>query len=207
MDSGMPMPLTAADVGAITRNNDGWGDGGCWWILILFFAMFGWGGNGFGWGNRGAEQPVTESGLCNAMNFNDLENQVGRIADNQAAIARQTDNAICNLGYSALQQTNETQRQLADCCCTTNRNIDQSRYEAAMNTAAINANTTEQVQKVLDQLCQNRMADMQSQINQLQLQAATCGMMKFPQSWSYNAGNFPVYNSCGCGCGTGYGSI
>jgi hypothetical protein len=36
----------------------------------------------------------------------------------------------------------------------------------------------------------NRMADMQSQINALQLQAATAGMMKFPTAWTFNGGYF-----------------
>lgn len=58
--------MTPADVAAVTNNSrdeDCWG-GGAWWIVVLFlFAFCGWGGN------RGAgEQPVTEAGLCNAMN-------------------------------------------------------------------------------------------------------------------------------------------
>ena len=64
-------------------------------------------------------------------------------------------------------------------------------YNSAVNTAAINANTTAQVQKVLDAITGNRMADMQSQINALQLQAATSGMLKFPNAWTFNGGYFP----------------
>lgn len=198
--------FSLADIKAVTDGNgygaDGFG-GGWMWIIVLFIIM--WGGGGL-WGNRNGE-PVTESGLCNAMNFNDLENAVGRLSDNQAAIARQTDNAICNLGYSALQQTNETQRQIADCCCTTQRGIDSINFNGALNTAAINENTTAQVQKVLDVLCQNRMADMQGQINQLQLQSALCGVIRYPNATTYTAGNWPfgyANNGCGCGC-NGYG--
>ena len=64
-------------------------------------------------------------------------------------------------------------------------------YNGAVNTAAINANTTAQVQKVLDAIMGNRIADMQSQINALQLQNATAGMMKFPNAWTFNGGYFP----------------
>lgn len=75
-------------------------------MIILFAMIFGWGGNGFGFGNRGpASEPVTEAGLCNAMNFNGLENAVGRLSDRQAAIARQNDNAVCSLGYQTLEQS------------------------------------------------------------------------------------------------------
>lgn len=72
-------------------------------------------------------------------------------------------------------------------------------YNAAMNTAAINANTTAGVQKILDAITGNRMADMQNQINQLQLQAALCGI---PRTNPYGYGIY-AYNACGgCGCGT-----
>lgn len=192
--------MSLADIAAVTnRDNDDWGGNGAWWIILLFIVM--WGGNG--WGNRGFNgEPVTESGLCNAMNFNNLENAVGRLSDQVEQNGRATDNAICNLGYSALQQTNETQRQIAECCCTTQRAIDSVNYNGAMNTAAINANTTEQVQKVLDALCTNRMADMQNQINELQLQSALCGVIRYPQVTSYSAGAWPF----GCGCNTCCGS-
>ena len=61
----------------------------------------------------------------------------------------------------------------------------------AINTAAINANTTAQVQKILDALTANRMAEMQNEINALQLQAATSNLLRFPNSWTYAGGNFP----------------
>ena len=63
-----------------TRANDGngFGGNGAWWIIVLFLFMF---GNGGFWGNRGNGQPVTDSGLCDAMNFNNLENAVGRLSD------------------------------------------------------------------------------------------------------------------------------
>ena len=40
------------------------------------------------------------------------------------------------------------------------------------------------------------MADMQNQINALQLQNATAGMLKFPQAWTYGAGPFPPIFGC-----------
>lgn len=183
-----------SDLAAATGEN-GFGGNGAWWLIILFAMIWGWGGNGI---NRGGEQPVTEAGLCNAMNFNGLENAVGRLSDQQAAIARQSDNAICNLGYENARLANETQRQLAECCCTTQRGIDSVNYNGAMNTAAINANTTAQTQKILDAICGNRMADMQNQINQLQLQSALCGVVRYPNATTFSAGGNPFFGACGC---------
>lgn len=43
----------------------------------------------------------------------------------------------------------------------------------------------------------NRMADMQNQINQLQLSQAMCGVVRYPNTFAYNAGPSPF---CGNGC-------
>lgn len=194
------------------------GEMGFFWIfaLLLLPGLF----NGGAWGGRNGE-PVTESGLCNAMNANNLENAVGRLSDTVQAGQRQTDNAVCQLGYQALNLANQNQRDLCtgftsvtgainqarfenqQCCCDTQKLIQQGQYQDAMNTAAINANTTAQTQKILDAICGNRMADMQNQINQLQLRDALCGVIRYPTSTTFNAGFNPFFG--GYGGGYGYG--
>lgn len=188
--------LSAADVAAVTRNNcgygygygDGMGMGGGWFAWILIFALFG-GGFG-GWGNRG--NCVTESDLCNANSFNELKSQVGRMNDQQAAIARQTDNAICQIGYQALQNTNLLERQIADCCCAAQRAIDSVKFDMANYSAATNANTTAVGQKILDKLCGMEMAQKDAVIAQqgqriaaLEADARMCGVVRYPTAATY----------------------
>ena len=81
--------------------------------------------------------------------------------------------------------------QMQSCCCDILRSVDGVNYAGAINTAAINANTTAQTQKILDALSANRMADMQNQINKLQLEAATANVLRFPNAWTYYGGYFP----------------
>lgn len=70
--------MSLSDIAAVTKDNDNWGGAGGWiWIIVLFLFMYGNGWNR----NTTTEQPVTEAGLCNAMNFNNLENSVGRMSD------------------------------------------------------------------------------------------------------------------------------
>jgi hypothetical protein len=81
-----------------------------------------------------------------------------------------------------------------------NSNIAQSRYENAMNTAAINANTTAGVQKIIDTLTGNQIQDLRDQVQALQLQSQLQGVVRYPNGWTYNAGNNPFCGNNGCGC-------
>ena len=153
--------------------------------------IYGGGGFGFG-GNRGGGNPVTEADLCNANNFTQLQNSVGRINDNITNTYMGLQNGMSSLGYEALRNTNalsmqtangfaENSRQMSECCCTTQRGIDAVNYNVANQAAAINANTTAQIQKVLDAICADKIGSLQSQVNQLQLQSALCGVVRYPQ--------------------------
>lgn len=175
-----------ADLRAAT-DNDGWGGGGGWIMIILFALIFGLGGAGFG-GNRGGT-PVTEADLCNANSFSELKGSVGRLSDQVGQMYTGLQNGLSNFGYETLRNFNETQRQISSCCCETNRNIDSVRFDSAQNT-----------QKILDAITGNRIADMQNQINQLQLQSALCGVVRYPNTFAYNAGTNPFCSCGGCGC-------
>ena len=201
--------FSPADLAAVTGNESGWGGGNSWVLILLFAMIFGWGGGGFGFGrgNGPVEQPVTESSLCNAMNFNNLENAVGRLSDNENLHMMQLSQGLSTVGYENLRNFSATQdavkdgdyalsRQLADCCCTTQRGIDGVNYNAAMNTAAINANTTAQTQKVLDAISQNKIDSLQAQVSELKTQQMFCGV---PRISPYGYGVVPSFaNQCGC---------
>ena len=188
--------MSPADYAAL-NGNEGFGMGGGWFAWILLFALFG--GNGFGFGGRGT--PVTEADLCSSQSFSDLKNQVGRLNDQQSAIARQTDNAIASIGYQNLQNTSTLASQLSDCCCTTQRAIDSVKFDMANYAAGTNAAIAEQTQKVLDAITGNRMADMQAQINQLQLQSAMCGVVRYPTATTYATTCNPFFGGYNVGCG------
>lgn len=191
-----------SDVAAVTRNN-GYGDGfgygmGGWWMIILFALIFN--GNGF-WGNRGGMpngEPVTEAGLCNAMNFNNLENAVGRLNDSQQAGFNGIQRDLCQ-GFAAINAgINQVRFDNQQCCCETQRLLDRNDYNAAMNTAAINANTTAGIQKVLDKLCENETNALRARVQQLELQSAMCGVVRYPTMTTYATNCNPFFGGCGC---------
>ena len=207
-----------SDIAAVSDNKMGGFGGNSAWVLIILFALiFGWGGNSFG--NRNA-CGLTEADLCNANNFTQLQNAVGRMNDNMANQNMLIANGMCNLGYQNLEQFNQLGRDLCqgfatnveatnqasaraqECCCETNRNIDSVRYENAMNTAAINANIDAKFAALEKNQLEQTIAAQQNQINQLQLQSQLCGVVRYPNAMTYNAGFSPF-----CGCNTGCGNI
>lgn len=208
--------LSASDVALMTgAGNGGFGfGGGGWESMIFLFAILALMGGGFGgWGggnNMFGYQPqyATQDFVQNGFNFNnlldgnrDIMNAIQRdtydtittIKDGNASMIREFGNVETGLSNLAAN----TQK----CCCDILRATDQINYNAAMNTASINATTTEQTQKILDAIQQNKIADLQNQVNQLQLQSQLANVVRYPNGFTYNAGQSPFCGGNGCGCG------
>ena len=205
--------LSASDVALLDGNRNGWGDGGAFmWIFALLILA----GGGFGgFGNRGYQSVATQDFVQNGFDNQNLQAQTRDILSAVTNGTAQTVNAVTQAEYEQIGVAKDAQYQLAQgiaalnaqaqanmanenqCCCNTLRAIDGVNFANAQNTAAINANTTAQTQKILDAISTNRMADMQNQINQLQLQNAVAGVVRYPSASTYYAGNNPF---CGCSC-------
>lgn len=203
MESGIQPVMNVGGYGC----NDGYGFGGSgiWLFAILALMWGGFGGNRFG--NAFEGRCATVEDLNNSANFTRLENQVQGNGTAITTAATNLGNGICQLGYQLATDFGNLEKDLADCCCGINRNIDAVRYENAMNTAAINANTTAGIQKVLDRLCEDKLAAQQARISQLELNQALCGVVRYPTSATFNAG-FPfLFNGFNCGCNGFNGNI
>lgn len=143
-----------------------------------------------------------------AASTQNASNAITAIKDGNASLIREfgnVENALTALGGK--QQ---------ECCCNTLRAIDsvnyngavntaainsaiaQNRYEAALNTAAINSTITEQIQKLADMYTGDRMADMQNQINALELQNQLASVVRYPSNTFYAVPS-PCFSGCGCG--------
>lgn len=197
--------VSLADIAAVTDRNgygNGWGNGmfGMEWIFALLILPMLWGGNG-PFGNRGNGEPVTESGLCNAMNFNNLENAVGRLSDTQQQQFTQLTNGVCNLGYETLRNFNTLEAQLSACCCQMERILLENRYLAQQEAANTRAHTTAEVQKVLDYLCNQDNQRLRDENMRNYIQQQFCGVVRYPNQTTYGAGPNPFFNSGCCGYG------
>lgn len=201
-----------SDVVAAMGGNGGFGgNGGLWAILFLFVLM----GGGM-WGNR--QNVATQDMVQNSFNYSNLLDQNRDILNSVAATGAQAVAATNQAKYDNINVAKDIQVALTaelgrletaganilakqnECCCNTLRAIDGVNYANAQNTASINANTTAQVQKILDAITGNRIADMQNQINQLSLANQMLGVVKYPMQTTYNSGVNPFCNCGGCGC-------
>lgn len=98
-------------------------------------------------------------------------------------LARDVSNLQLGQANMAAQQQN--------CCCEIKMQVMQNDYNGAMRDAATNANFTAQIQSVKDMLAQDKIEALQAQVNALQMQNAMSGVLRFPNTWTYQAGTFP----------------
>lgn len=201
--------VSLADIAAVTdRNGYGCGNGmwGMEWLFALLILPMMWGGNGpFGRNVNG--EPVTEAGLCNAMNFNNLENAVGRGFDQQTQFAMQNQRDLCTGFASTNAAINQARFENQNCCCETQKEIIQNRYEVAQNTSAIMQNNDKGVQRILDYLCNQENQNLRDENMRNYINSMFCGVPRFQPGTVY--GSIPVnpffgnWNNCGNCCGNG----
>lgn len=179
-------------------------DGGFFWIFaLLLLPMM---TNGGFWGNNRG-QAVTEAGLCDAMNFNNLENAVGRGFDQQTQFAMQNQRDLCTGFASTNAAINQARFENQNCCCETQKEIIQNRYEAAQNTSAIMQNNDKGVQRILDYLCNQENQNLRDENMRNYINSMFCGVPRFQPGTVY--GSIPVNpffgygNDCGRCCNNG----
>lgn len=209
--------LNPADIAALTGNN-GFGNG--WEGMIWLFAILALMGGGFGgWGNNSNAQYATSNEVQRGFdNQNAMANQREILSAVNAGTAQSVaaTNQSFHDNLMAMQSLyNETARDIAalqvgqanmlanqnECCGSTKQMLMQNNYDGAMRDAATNANFTAQIQSVKDMIAQNKIESLQAQVSQLQLAQATAGVLRFPDQWSYGAGQFPpIFGGC---CGNG----
>ena len=187
---------------------DGYGFGGSGLWLFAILALM-WGGNGLFGGNSYGYRPATAEDVNNGFNFADLQDQNRDILtairqgtyDTSSAVER-VGNALNNEIHDVQMVAYQNQAIEQQCCCNTLRAIDEAKYAGALNTAAINATTTAQTQKIIDLLQENKIEALRDKVNALELQNAVAGVVRYPSATTYTSGANPF-----CACGYSNGNI
>ena len=178
--------------------------GGLWlFALLILLGIFNGGFGGMGGGNSNAIQNDINRGFDSqnlqaqtrdilgavtsgtaqsvAAANNVYHDVVGYVGDKYSELAR-------DISGIAVGQANLLANQNA-CCCETKQLVMQSNYDGALRDAATNANITAQIQGVKDMLQQNKIESLQAQVSALQLNAALCGVVRWPVTATYSATN------------------
>ena len=186
--------MTPADLAAVVNNDDGgFGNGNGWWIILLFLFL-GWGNNGWG-GNRNGAGDAGGDVLYPWMNqaqgmwtgFSQVQQDLcNGFAGTTAAITNgfaNAETAATARQMANMQQQFALSQQFSDCCCENrlglaNLGADIAR-EACADRAAVSdgvrdilANQTASVQRILDQMCQDKIDAKNEQIAQLRQEIA-----------------------------------
>lgn len=198
--------LSAAEAVMLGQRNDGYGCNGGWGEMgfMYIFAMLMLFNGGFGgWGNNRGGNVATQEFVQNGFNFNDLQDQnrdimsaVDQAKYDNISVAKDIQQQLQGNLFNLQSGVQSILAKQNECCCETLRAIDANTY-----------NQAEQTQRILDAISCNRMADMQNRINQLELQSAMCGVVRYPLQTTYTSGVNPfAVNGCGCNTGCGCGN-
>lgn len=204
--------LSASDVALMSRDGDGFNGNG-WGGMIWLFAILAMMGGGFGWNNGGNGNAI-QADINRGFDNQNLQAQTRDILAAVTAGTAQSVAATNQVYHDVVgfvgDKYNELQRDVAglavgqanllahqnECCCNLSRQIMQNNYDAALRDAATNANIVAQNQKILDAIMGNKIEAMQNRINQLELQNQLQGVVRYPNGWTYNAGNSPFCGGC-----------
>ena len=176
---------TLSDIAAVTdgnRNNGMFGgDWSAWIILFLLFGMFGGGwGNGFGGfgngGGAGFQGYATRADINEGFALNNLQSGITAIQQGICDSTYALNNSITG-GF------NSVSRQMADCCCTTQRAIDGVNFNMAKgfcdlgnvvnnSTRDILENQNTNTRAILDFLTNDKIESLRSENQSLKLSAS-----------------------------------
>ena len=194
--------LTAGDL-ALLRDNNGMFGGSDSWAIFLFFLLA-FNGGGFGFNNR-SEALATNADIQRGFDTNTIVNKLDGITNGLCDGFYAINNSIKDTAYATQTGINNLGFEVQNCCCTTNRNIDNVRYENSKNTCDIINAIHADGEATRNLITQNTIQGLRDELEQAR------GIISNSNQTRYildSIGRYvtnppcPQYN-CGCGFTTG----
>ena len=208
-----------ADVAALSGglgNNFGGFEGLIY--LAVIAAMFGGGFGGFGFGGNNGGVAALNADMQRGFDTQNLQAQtrdiLGAVTNGTAqtiaastANATNAINAIKDGNAALIREFGTVETALTalsgkqqECCCdikqlvlgtsaATDAAIASAKYETAMQMAGMEARLTAKMDA-------NEITSLRDKVQKLELEQATSGVLRYPNSWSYGAGPFPPLYGC-----------
>ena len=205
--------LSASDVLALTKDNNGVSGGNFWWVIVFLIvaSMF---RNGGLFGNDNA--------VTNAVLGSDefIKRDIFNTNQNIATSACQTQRDVLESRYTNQLGLQELQASQQNCCCNTQKEILQNRYDSALSNQALQAQMSQcccdlrteglnNTQKILDKLCENEINQLRTDLQAAQLQISqlsqtaniTNALRPYPMPAYITGSPYQSYGYGACGCG------
>lgn len=182
--------LTAADVLALTRNNDGdgFGFGGVGGFILLFIFLMAIGGNGFGFGGNNASTGLALADIQNSLYNQSQDANARSLAQGQCGI---NDN-ILNASYNNLLASKDTQYQISNSTASLSNQI-------ANQTLAMQSMFQEaELNRVRDALATTRDELSNTRQTATLVEAINGQTATILNSIGRYVTNPPCYQNCGC---------
>ena len=200
----MNSGLSAGDIMALTKNNDGLFGDGIWGIIMLLIIAGLFSGNGFGWGNRGNLTNDTLLGeeFVKRDIFNTNQNVSNTACQTQKEVLENRFNCsqnACNTQKEILESRYTTQlgfqnaqANLSNCCCDL-KTIIHAEGEATRSMLQ-----NDKIEQLRDQVYASNLA-----LNNANLANTVINSVRpFPiPSYTVTSpyvGLYNPYNGCGC---------
>lgn len=147
----------------IANNGNGFFGNDGWWIILLLLC--GWGNNGgFGGGFGGAGfnsfelgRLATTNDVASGFSTSEIMSDLNDILLGQASIQQTLCQGFNGVNTAILQSANATERGFAqtnynmqDCCCKTNSNIDNLRFDLSKGLCDVIRSGQDNTQKIID---------------------------------------------------------
>ena len=186
-DNGMVMPV--APTGSFGGGFGSLGNDGAWWIILLVILF---GGNGWGYGNRGnGTGAEIQAGFNQAALTSGITDIQSSLCNGFAGVTAAVQNGFAQSEIAAnsrqmadMNQNFALQQQLAQCCCDNRAAVADLKYTVAQENCADRQAVTDAlvvltnqlnagIQALKDEFCTDRLArkdeviaDLRQQINE-----------------------------------------
>lgn len=190
--------LTASDVFAMTRNNnEGFLEGNGIIILILFFLIFGMGGNGFGFGGNSAWQgAMTRAEMYDGLNTKQTQDSVNALGLNMC-------NGFSGVNQNILKSVNDVQMGMCNGVNSINSNLQGLASQMASCCCEIKTAVHSEGEQTRALIQENTIQSLRDEINAKDRELLSTGLVTAQTIQTQNLENFIrgiVGNNYGCGC-------
>lgn len=141
--------------------NNGWNDG--WWILLLLLC--GWGNSNNGWaGNGGGNMLGYELGRVATTNDVASGFSTSAIMGNINDIMLTQQSGFANVQQTLCQGFNGINQAIGDCCCQTQRAIDNVNFNMQKNTCDLQRSIDCVGDRIINYMTQQELANLRDQV-------------------------------------------